>query len=123
MRRSRSSLLVALLIALLLSAAGCQGGAGADWRSPDPAVAGGFWAQTVRPDMLQDLTRLAQAPRIHMEAEYAPETQTLSGKQVILHTNQTGRPLERLYLRTIARAWGPGEAEGDLQLTNLRVNG
>lgn len=88
----------------------------------DPASA---WAQSLRPETaLTDLARFEQAPAYRVDLEYIPNERRLTGKQEVLYTNLTGKPLDKVYAVTMARAWGDAEQEDDrFALSDVKVNG
>ncbi|MGE5675484.1 MAG: hypothetical protein ACM3XM_16680, partial [Mycobacterium leprae] len=71
MRKRFAAARLWIAVLLLFSLTACQKSAtpptapATDWRAPDPAAPGGFWAQTVAPEGMPTLKQEAKAPRVH----------------------------------------------------------
>lgn len=121
--RGRARYLALLLAVLMLSQAGCAQTATtrrtvqAELAQPDSV-----WARSLTPAFRSTLPKFAQATVTRQHLTYEPESKKLSGTVEVLFTNQSDHALPALYLRTVAKVWGP-DTPDDFALTDLQVNG
>lgn len=85
---------------------------GSPWRDRAPYRAG------LLPDEQAVLDGLPDAPIYHIDVTVADDLLTLSGRQAVRYTNQTGAPLDAVYFRLF-----PNISDGRLDVADLRVDG
>jgi hypothetical protein len=124
MRSIRSTRFFAVLAFLLTLSTAC---------SSDPALTrsglqsqlqktDSVWARAVSAPYQGALSAYKDATVNRQYLAYDPATRKLTGTADILFTNTTDHPLPTLYMRTMAKAWGPAGADA-FAMNDLKVNG